>query len=182
MKILNNIIDMIYLMETNQIKKYIAIFITSFLIFISVFQFLFILKINNLTEKKKKIIDTHKQIQILTKKKYTIELIKQKIETVLKKDSYFFIKDYVNSLIEKENLKNNVIEQDGIPLEQPSKKGYVEISYNFGLKNINIQQITNFLLELESNERVYLKEVSIKKDENKSIECTGSLATLRFAE
>lgn len=53
MKILNNIIDMIYLMETNQIKKYIAIFITSFLIFISVFQFLFILKINNLTEKKK---------------------------------------------------------------------------------------------------------------------------------
>jgi hypothetical protein len=109
-----------------------------------------------------------------------IEVVKQKIDSVLKKDSYFFIKDYFLSFVATSNLHNFMIDNDSVPIEQPLKPGYIEISYNFAFHNLNIKQIVDFLSSIEANERVYIKEVGIKQDEHKTMECSGTIATIRL--
>ena len=85
MSLIKKSIDKIYLLDTTQIRKYGAIYIGVFSLLIASMQFLFILKNRSLSDKKKKILDTYSVINKITKKKYSIEIVKHKIDSLLKK-------------------------------------------------------------------------------------------------
>ena len=104
----------------------------------------------------------------------------QAVTRVLEQDKSFRIVGFIDGLLQSLQLIQNrtASSQTTEPLEHPEK--YNEITVNFTLTEINMQQLALLLQELEKNERIYTKSLEITKSTNKpTIEVQLSVATLQ---
>lgn len=103
---------------------------------------------------------------------------KQKVDAILSKDEHFYIAQEFNNLIKKLGLTKNLS-------EEPSKSdgeiisGKVERIITAHLDSISMKQLTELLAQIAEIERLYPKELIIKKVPNsKKIDVDLVVATL----
>lgn len=107
-----------------------------------------------------------------------VNLQKQKIEEILSTDQNFYIAQEYNNLIKKLGLSQ-------YQSEQPTKSdgqiisGKIERILTFHLDSITMKQLTELLTQIAEIERLYPKELTIKKVPNsQKIDIDLTIATL----
>lgn len=111
------------------------------------------------------------------------ELVKQQkaaVDAVLKKDPDFKIKEYVDTVLQQQNLTSNQSQQAELAQEE-LENGYTEIKLYLRLAGLNMQAIVQLLDALEKNNRIYTKDLEIYTTSNSSstVSLNLLLATLQ---
>lgn len=109
------------------------------------------------------------------------EYVKQQqteVSQLLNKDKNFKIREYFEGVIKNQALTSHVKKVD--VAESELGNGYSEIRLDASVEGINTKILTELLYEIEQKERVYTKELEIKKPSNSSaINVTLVIATLQ---
>lgn len=129
--------------------------------------------ISILTEKKNSIMQ-------LIEKKNNVEQKKELIDELLQNKDSFRLKDYLFSLLQKNNFSRYVISQNESITEIKVKKDYIELTMNLELTNMSTSEIIDLLALIENDIRIYLKNIIIKNLNNKKLYLILSIATLQF--
>lgn len=120
-----------------------------------------------------------KQARDLFEQLSKVNLQKESVNEILRRDKSFKIKEYVTGIMQELNLskKNNKAE---VSDPQDLQNTYSEIKLGCTFTNITMQQLTEFLYKVEKNERVYTKELIITKAHgDRTIDVTLVIATLQ---
>jgi hypothetical protein len=121
-------------------------------------------KTSFLKEEWRKVNKTRREAQSLLTRDALVRRQKDLVDEILKKGKSFRIMQYLDQVLNNLGLKNNKGEVRGptiSPLKNVRSQDYVEISLEVSLRNINIKQLTDFLNEIEKNDRIYSKSLEI---------------------
>lgn len=182
MNFLKDFVDKIFIIDSNQFKKYIIIFFITILSLIFLIQIFFYFQKKNIYLREKKVSDFRSKINKLIIKKELAEKNKQTIDKMLNENPSFRIKEYVLNIVKKNNLLNNSSSDFDNIRENPSKPGYKELLINIDLKNLTTKQLLTILTDMESDPKVLFKEISVNSDENeKKLNLVAVLSTIKFS-
>lgn len=182
MNFLKDFVDKIFIIDSNQFKKYIIIFFITILSLIFLIQIFFYFQKKNIYLREKKVSDFRSKINKLIIKKELAEKNKQTIDKMLNENPSFRIKEYVLNIVKKNNLLNNSSGDFDNIRENPSKPGYKELLINIDLKNLTTKQLLTILTDMESDPKVLFKEISVNSDENeKKLNLVAVLSTIKFS-
>lgn len=174
------IIDKIDQNDFNYFKKSVLIYIGVVITSLIIIQVLFFWNksntqdnINTLKEKKNNIL------KLIDQKNYA-QARKESIDELLKNKESFRLKDYLFSLLQKNNFTKYLISQNESITEQKIKRDYIELTMNIELTNMSTSEIIELLALIENDIRIYIKNITIKNLNNHKLYLIISIATLQF--
>lgn len=182
MAILKRVEDFIKNLDEKEFLQYALIFFTGLGLLLSLI-FYFHYKIVNkyktqLTEINK---ERNKTKEILTNYRLVLQQ-REKVEDVLAKDKNFFIAQTYNNILKKLNLSNKQV-QAPTRSDGDTISGKIEKRLTSNLDGLTMETLTNLLTEIAENERLYPKELSIKKvPGSNTIDVELTIATLESVE
>jgi hypothetical protein len=109
------------------------------------------------------------------------EMVKRQqadVDALLEKDRDFKIAGYFDEVMNKLGLAQNKAREPETSSEL-LENGYTEINLYASFSNLNMQKIVQLLDTLETNERIYIKEVEIYKANGNNVNVNILLATLQ---
>jgi len=178
---IKNIVDLLNQLELSEIKKYSLIYLFSVLLVLGGLEFYFILKQKNIKEMTEKLIEKRKLIVKNIQNKVNAEAIKKRIDSILNDDS-FRLKDYLYLVIKNDKYSKYVSSDNELINEQLNKPGYMEVFMTFEMKGMSTKEIFEMLSLIEQEERVYVKEIALKRNENKTISISVTIATIKIVQ
>lgn len=103
---------------------------------------------------------------------------KEKLDALLKEDPDFILTQYLENTLTK--LRLNEHKDISQPKNINIDEKYTENTVEFTLNDINMKQLVEFLEEIESNKRVYIKKLEIAKSKTtpNTLETHITIATL----
>jgi hypothetical protein len=112
------------------------------------------------------------------------EQVKQQkavVDAVLAQDPDFIIKEYVDTILQQQNLTASQSQQAELAPQEELENGYTEIKLYLRLTGLNMQSIVQLLDALEKNSRIYTKDLEIYTTSNSSstVSLNLLLATLQ---
>jgi hypothetical protein len=174
------IIDKIDQNDFHYFKKSVLIYIGIVITSLVIIQLLFFWNksnmqdnINILKEKKNNIL------KLIDQKNYA-QVRKESIDELLKNKDSFRLKDYLFSLLQKNNFTKYLISQNESITEQKVKRDYIELTMNIELTNMSTSEIIDLLALIENDIRIYIKNITIKNLNNHKLYIMISIATLQF--
>jgi len=181
MEFLNKIRDWVQDLEEKDFFKYLGIMLVVLVVIISFLMYRYYRKIGSLQER---IIDTNeireeKVKEILTKHEI-VKKRKAKVDAIIAKKEDFNILEVFEASLKKLNIEWTKREETSKDL--PELEKYIESELNASIEGIKMDKLCRLLQEFEKNERIYTKELHIKKSDPKktpeAIDVSLTIATL----
>ncbi len=166
--------------DYNYFKKAILIYITVIMITLTIIQLLFLWNKSTIKNNVKILSEKKTNILKLIDKKNTILQKKESIDEILKNKESFRLKDYLYSLLQKNNFFKYLVSNNESISEQKIKRDYMELTMNIELTNISTSEAIEILALIENDIRVYLKNIIIKNLNNQKLYLIISVSTLQF--
>lgn len=129
-------------------------------------------------QKTKTLNKARKDIQLIMTEYEHIQNKKNEVDLILMKDKNFYIKKYYQDTIKELNITN---ESSSNLITQSWPNGYDEESLQINLSQISMKQLCEFLQSLQTNPRVFVKNLDISKGSiPKKINASLTIATLKL--
>ncbi len=118
--------------------------------------------------------------KLLARKSY-VDMQRSNIHAILDKDPYFKFKEYCSQVIHNLHLDSK-IGKGGLstPTEQNINNNYLELLMADTMTGLSTKELVTFLIEIESNPRVYLKEIKITTIAERGIDISYVVAALKM--
>ncbi len=122
-----------------------------------------------------------RQAQQILQKNVVVEQKKQEVESILTKDPSFKIKEFFDQTLEDTGLSSKSTKEPEIGAARNLNNGYSEIKLEASFSEITMQDITELILALEKNPRIFTKDLSMSRNKNnpKALDVTITIATLQ---
>lgn len=166
--------------DFDYLKKAVLIYVASIIISLVIIQVLFFWNKSNTENKIKILLEKKNNIIKLIDKKNTALQKKESINELLQNKEPFRLKDYLYSLLQKNNYNRYLVSQNETITEQKVKRDYIELTMNIELTNISTSEVIEILALIENDMRIYLKNIIIKNLNNQKLYLVISIATLQF--
>lgn len=127
-------------------------------------------KINAINAKRK---DT----QLVLKRLKKVQQQSQEVNELLEKEPNFKIQNFFDTAIQQHGLNTKLKTVADVSSETIHKK-YTERKLTAQFKQINTQELCEFLQTIEQKARIYTKELVITKTKGASLDVTLTIATL----
>lgn len=177
---IKTIIDVIDRNDFIIVRKYVFVYLFIIVFFGVAIQFFFIWKKNTIKENIVKILEKKKNITRIINKKIEIAGLKTAADEILGDKEKFRLKDYVYSILAKNNLAKYIVNPNEVITAQKLKKEYTEYSMSVELSNLSTQEVLDILAIIENDIRVYLKSLVIKNLHNQKVSLQFLVATVRL--
>lgn len=177
---IKNIINIIDENDFHFVKKNALFYIIGIILTSLLIQLFFIWKKNTIKNEVKIILEKNKNIIKIINKKIEMVGLTESVKNILTNKEQFRLKDYVNSVLSKNNFSKYLINQNENVTEQKFKKDYLEYSMNIELINLSTQEVLEILAILENDIRIYLKNISIKNMHTQKVSLSLSIATIKL--
>lgn len=167
-------------LDEKQFYTYLAAYIGSIVLLMSLLMFMHYRKVYTLKKKISRINNNRRAAQDILS---TYERVKQQkayVAAMLEKDKNFKIVGYIDSVLANLNLTSNRSSYTQNAEAKESLPEYTEIRLVIHLVDLNMRQLVELLHEIEKNERIYTKELEIMRSTTKpAIDVTLTVATLQ---
>ncbi len=122
--------------------------------------------------------ETRSEVKRLLNRAERVQKERAEVTALLEEDPNFKIKAYVQELLEKIGIAGNVSAENVAP--STSDENYQIDVATYQLLGITMKQLTEFLDELESNKRIFIKELDISKSKKvpRTIDVGITIATM----
>lgn len=182
MQFLNNIQDFIKNLSKQDILKYLGIL---FAILSSVFALMLYLHYYRVSSYLQELDDVNKERKstaaILAKNNLVVQQ-RQKVDAILKQDAQVFrIAEVFENIVKKLKLEGKRETKEILTTEGAVISDKIEQKLTIKLNNITTKDLIDLLQEISKVERLYPKELSIKKNNDKTINIEITIATLEPA-
>jgi len=136
---------------------------------------------NNVIKEVANINKMRRQAQQILQKNVLVEQKKQEVESILTKDPSFKIKEFFDQTIEDTHLASKSTKEPEIGSARNLNNGYNEIKLEASFSEVTMQDITELILALEKNPRIFTKDLIMSRNKNntKSLDVTITIATLQ---
>ncbi len=117
----------------------------------------------------------------LLEKNIIVEQKKQEVESILRKDNSFKIKEFFDQILRETNLQEKSTKEPEIGSAKNLNNGYNEIKLEASFSDITMQDITELIMLLEKNPRIFTKDLVMSRNKSnpKSLDMTITIATLQ---
>lgn len=133
--------------------------------------------ITDLMQKTKVLNNARKDIQLILTQYDTIKSKTNEVDALLAKDKNFYIQKYYQDTIASLSIKN---QSSSNLVSQNWPNGYIEESLQINLSLITMQQLCEFLQALQTNARIFVKNLDIvKANVDKKINVNMAIATIK---
>lgn len=167
-------------LDTRTFYKYVAGFLAAIVLVMGIIFYFHRRSINNLRSQISKLNQQREEVQQLLSTFECVKTQKAEVETLLEKDKNFKIVGYVDDLLTSIGLGGNKtgLQQSEETLENIG--AYTEIKVVVTLSDISTRQLAELLQQIEKNERVHMKTLTITKSPTKpSIDVTLTIGTVQ---
>ena len=166
--------------DFDYLKKIILVYLGIIILTLIAIQGLFYFNKTNTQKNIKTLIEKKNNILKLIDKKNDTLQKKESIDELLQNKESFRLKDYLFSLLQKNNFTKYLVSQNESITEQKIKRDYIELTMNIDLTNISTSEVIEVLALIENDIRIYLKNIIIKNLNNQKLYLVLSIATLQF--
>jgi len=124
-------------------------------------------------------IERSTQVKRILLKAQQLQKQRQEVDAMLQKDPDFKIGGYVDNVLNNLGLSNKKTMESAPTTTELSTK-YAESAIEITLNDINMSQLINLIVEIESEKRVYIKklEIGCSKMSARALEVNITIATL----
>ncbi|HVW99634.1 MAG TPA: hypothetical protein VHA52_04210 [Candidatus Babeliaceae bacterium] len=179
MAVLKRVRDFIVVLDRRQFYRYLAIAIGIFLILLGIVGYIHYRKIGTLERKLRRINQQRDEARTILQEHAMVKQQQADVDSILEKDRDFRLVKYFLSLVDQLSLRQNLT-QDPIPMSEDLNNGYTEVRIPATFTNLNMKQVVELLQEIDKNDRVYTKELSlIKSSKSPTLDVTLIIATLQ---
>lgn len=122
-----------------------------------------------------------RQAKTILQKNILVEQKKREVESILTEDPSFKIKEFFDGTLEEVQLSKKSTKEPEVGSPRNLNNGYSEIKLEASFSEITMQDITELLLALEKNPRIFTKDLvmSRNKTNGKTLDATVTIATLQ---
>ncbi|MCK4650770.1 hypothetical protein KAT08_01215 [Candidatus Babeliales bacterium] len=178
MKVLNQLTDYIQNLKEKDFKKYLTIFLIVTVFLAVGTTYYFYDKNNKLILQIKKLDGLIKQTIKLIKEHKTIKGKEKQLEKLLEKNKDFDIRSFFESFCKEKHITPEPAwDTTTIPLESDK---FDEIELTATLKNLTTQKLVEIIQSLNKKEIIYIKEITITNEKNKTITIDITLAAKKY--
>lgn len=158
--------------------KYVAIAAGLFLILIGLILFFYFNTLKKWELRLAGINESRTEAKRLVEKAQRVYKARDEVTTILKDDPNFKIKEYLQEIMANVGIFQNVVSESVVVTGQD--ENYSETVATYQLASISMKQLTEFLNEIDENQRVFTKELDITKSKRmpRTIDVGIVIATL----
>lgn len=134
--------------------------------------------LHEIEQKTKVLQKARRDVQTILTEYEQMKNKKTEVDLILMKDKNFYIKKYYQDTIKELQITN---ESSSNLMTQSWPNGYEEESLQINFSQMSMKQLCEFLQALQSNQRVFVKDLDITKGSSmtKKINATLTIATLK---
>ncbi|HBL98166.1 TPA: hypothetical protein DDZ86_00815 [Candidatus Dependentiae bacterium] len=137
-------------------------------------------RIGNLKDEIKKTNKLRDEARELLRRNAIVNLHKTEVDEILTQDKLFRIKEFFSQVVAEVGLTGNSSKEAELSSPQDLNNGYSEIRLDASFTGISTQQLSNLLVQLGKNRRIYIKElVATKSQQKATIDVSLIVATLQ---
>jgi len=165
-------------LDSKRFYQYMGGFLGILLILSGLLVFYYYRSTNALIKKIKRINTQREQAQEILGRTKSVVQQRQEVDTLLEEDTDFKIGGYFKEVLSKLGLTQKEKMETTQTVER--EDNYIEQSLNAKFVDMNMKDLTVLLEEIESNPRIYSRELEIKRSEKTpgTIDVTLVIATL----
>ena len=158
--------------------KYVAIAAGLFLILLGLILFFYFSSLKKWEVRLNGINESRQEAKRLVEKAQRVYKARDEVTTILKEDPNFKIKEYLQEVMANLGILQNVVSENVVVTGQD--ENYSETVATYQLAGISMKQLTEFLNEIDENQRVFTKELDITKSKKmpRTIDVGIVIATL----
>lgn len=158
--------------------KYVAVAAGLFLILICLILFFYFNALKTGELRLAGINESRTEAKRLVEKAQRVYKARDEVTAILKEDPNFKIKEYLQDVMANLGIFQNVVSENVIVTGQD--ENYSETVATYQLVGITMKQLTEFLNEIDENQRVFTKELDITKSKRmpRTIDVGIVIATL----
>lgn len=158
--------------------KYVAIAAGLFLILIGLILFFYFNTLKKWELRLAGINESRTEAKRLVEKAQRVYKARDEVTAILKEDPNFKIKEYLQEIMANLGIFQNVVSENVVVTGQD--ENYSETVATYQLAGISMKQLTEFLNEIDENQRVFTKELDITKSKRmpRTIDVGIVIATL----
>lgn len=158
--------------------KYVAVAAGLFLILICLILFFYFSAVKKWELRLNGINESRQEAKRLVEKAQRVYKARDEVTAILKEDPNFKIKEYLQEIMANLGIFQNVVSENVVVTGQD--ENYSETVATYQLAGISMKQLTEFLNEIDENQRVFTKELDITKSKRvpRTIDVGIVIATL----
>lgn len=182
MNVFDSLRDFVKYTETNELIKYLAIFVGVFLLFFGLLIGLHYRRVSWHSGQIAQLDTWRKQTQTILRDAKIVKAQQQQVEEILSKDKDFRIGKAYESVIRKGGFAGKLIDQSN-PTTGESISGKTEVQITSRLNGLSMKEVTDLLVLIAQIPQLYTKEVTIKKTPGRpTVDVDITVATLELSE
>lgn len=176
------LVEKLQLLDSKVLQKVGLAFVFCSFLSIAAVHFLFVWSIKNAIVDIDTLNAKRKAVERLLVRKSFVVMQKNKLEAIVAKEPYFRIKEYCSHIINMLKLNNKIKSNpnESIPQEIPLINNYSELLIAGSLSGLSTKEVVNFLINMESNPRVYLKEIKVLNLSDQGLMVNYTIAALKM--
>jgi hypothetical protein len=179
-KILNNIFNFFENLNHKEIIKLIIIILSTIILISGFLIYRYYSNTNSLLKQINYNNVMRSETKELLTRNLAVKQQQEKVDEILTKDKTFKLMQYFDELAQELRLTHYVKNKQINISDIDSKQDYNEVTLSVNINNINMKQLTDLLLKIENNERVFIKKLEItKSDKLPVIDVNIMIATLQ---
>lgn len=169
--------DYLYGLNKKETMRIMGAFFILFICIISFLLFKHVNLLHNIEQKTQVLNKARRDIQIILTEYEHMKNKKNEVDLILMKDKNFYIKKYYQDTVKELHIVN---ESSSSLMTQLWPNGYEEESLQINFLQISMKQLCEFLQSLQTNQRVFVKDLNITKGSiAKKINASLTIATLK---
>lgn len=169
--------DYIQGLNRKEVLRIFGIYFLGFTILVGLLLYRHFNLIADMKQKMKALNKARQDVQVILTEYGHIKSKQHDVDQLLAKDKGFYIQKYYQDTVANAHIANQTASNLN---SQTWPNGYIEESLQINLLQITMQQMCEFLQALQSNQRVFVKNLDITKaNTDKKINVNMTIATLK---
>jgi len=163
-------------LETKAFYTYLGIILGGVLLVAGGILFRYHRNINALDEQLAQVNDEREKVQEVLTKLASVQKQRESVDRLLDEKEPFRLTEYILKLTNDLNIRP--VKPDREPKDTPFDDRYTESELNVQFPQMDMQQLTKLLEEMNINKRIYTKSLEIAKIPKQKIEVKLTIGTL----
>ncbi len=182
MEFLHPIRDFIKGLEEADYYKYFGAFFGGFLLLFGLLVYIHYSKVHKYQNALKRVESLRSQTKKIVSDYKVVLAQREKVEEILEQNKDFRIGEAYQSIVQKVGLASRMHDVSA-PTTGESISGKTEVLVTSHFSGINMKQLTDLLSEIAAVQRLYVKELDIKKSpQSQTVDVDITVATLESTE
>jgi len=174
---LESIQDYLHGLNQKEMMRVVAAFFICFSFIISFLLFRHFNTLHEIEQKTKILNKARQEIQLILTQYDQVKSKKEEVDHILMTDKNFYLVKYYQDTIQASSIVNKTVSN---LMTQPGPSGYDEESLQINFTQITMKQLSEFLQNIQNNNRVAIKNLNIiKSPVPKKINAGLAIATLK---